>query len=110
MLVFRVKANKFVLSCGGIENARLLLNSYEQDSYALQRNKNTGKYFSDYPIAPCATVVGHTSQPGDLSFEVLSALAKVQTTGGPTIMPFYNLPYEIQKPERVLNAAVQFYI
>jgi choline dehydrogenase-like flavoprotein len=105
-----VKANKFVLSCGGIENARLLLNSYEQDSYALQRNKNTGKYFSDHPIAPCATVVGHTSQPGDLSFEVLSALAKAQTTGGPTIMPFYKLPYEIQKSERVLNAAVQFYI
>ena len=105
-----IKADKFVLSCGGVENARLLLNSYEQDSYALKRNKNTGKYFSDHPIAPCASVVGYTSQPEDLSFEVMTAIGRAESTGSALQSPFYRLPYDIQKSERVLNAAVQFYM
>jgi choline dehydrogenase-like flavoprotein len=107
--IIEVKADKFVLACGGIENARLLLNSYEKDSGSLKRNKSTGKYFCDHPIAPCASVVGHTSQPEDLSFEVMTAIRRAQSAGAPLQSPFYRLPYEIQKSERVLNAAVQFY-
>jgi hypothetical protein len=108
--VIDIKADKFVLSCGGIENARLLLNSYDQDSCALKSNKNTGKYFSDHPIAPCASVIGHKSQSEDLSFEVMTAIDRAVSAGTALQSPFYRLPYEVQKSERVLNVAVQFYM
>ena len=42
-----IKAKYFVLSCGGIENARILLNN--QIKYKILENNNTGKYFMDHP-------------------------------------------------------------
>ena len=40
----KIKANVFVLSCGAIENAKILLNNEQQ--YKILQNNNTGKYFN----------------------------------------------------------------
>jgi len=42
-----IKVSTFVLSCGAIENSRLLLNN--QIKYKILKNDNTGKYFMDHP-------------------------------------------------------------
>ena len=42
-----VKANVFVLACGAIENARILLNN--QSKSKIFQNKNIGKYFMEHP-------------------------------------------------------------
>ncbi len=44
---FLINAKVFVLSCGAIENARILLNN--QIKYKILINNNTGKYFMDHP-------------------------------------------------------------
>lgn len=41
-----IKANTFVLACGAIENARILLNN--QSKFKILDNKNIGKYFMDH--------------------------------------------------------------
>jgi len=41
-----IKANTFVLACGAIENARILLNN--QTKYKILDNNNVGKYFMDH--------------------------------------------------------------
>ncbi len=42
-----IKANFFVLACGAIENARLLLNNKSKSK--LLENQNIGKYFMEHP-------------------------------------------------------------
>lgn len=42
-----VKANHFILACGAIENARLLLNNKSKSK--LLENQNIGKYFMEHP-------------------------------------------------------------
>lgn len=41
-----IKANTFVLACGAIENARILLNN--QSKYKILANNNIGKYFMEH--------------------------------------------------------------
>ena len=43
----KIKSNIFILACGAIENARLLLNN-AKDNKILQNN-NIGKYFMEHP-------------------------------------------------------------
>jgi len=101
-----VKTKKYVLACGGIENARLLLNSYEQEIDPCPVNMNTGKYFSDHPIAPCASVILEPNASNISSFDV-QAIAK-KTRRSDLRIPYFRLPTKIQEQEKVLNAVVQF--
>ena len=49
---FTVEASRFVLACGGVENARLLLVSdHEQKGGLGNGNDLVGRYFSDHPHA-----------------------------------------------------------
>lgn len=41
-----IKSNIFILACGAIENARILLNNSKNN---LLNNKNVGRYFMDHP-------------------------------------------------------------
>lgn len=50
----RIKAGYFVLACGGIENARILLNS---DAVSQDRSGKLGKGFSDHPYAISAEFI-----------------------------------------------------
>ncbi len=57
---FRVEAVRFVLACGGVENARLLLVSDQEQAGGLGNgNDLVGRYFSDHP---------HAHRSGKLAF------------------------------------------
>ena len=44
-----INSNKFVLACGAIENARIILNNGKSNK--IFQNENTGRYFMDHPRA-----------------------------------------------------------
>ena len=100
-----IKAKYYVLACGGIENPRLLLNT-TTDKYGAIGNQfdNVGRYFSDHPIAPCATFIDPSGAASREDMNAYSVLAKQQEQA---ILPFYKLPFEIQKKHKTLNVAMQ---
>lgn len=52
-----VDADVFVMACGGIENARLLMVEEKEGRLKPQFDSGIlGAFFADHPIAPCATV------------------------------------------------------
>jgi choline dehydrogenase-like flavoprotein len=53
--VITINADKFVLTCGGIENARMLLLAKQQNTQAKFSNENIGRFYMDHPRA----VKGH---------------------------------------------------
>jgi len=54
----RVRARKYVLACGGLENPRLLLNSNREYSDGLgNENGLVGRYFMEHPHVPSANLV-----------------------------------------------------
>lgn len=53
----RVRARHFVIACGGIENARLLLLSGDMEQGGLgNANGRVGRYFMQHPHVSCASV------------------------------------------------------
>ena len=59
---FRVQAKQFVLATGGIENARLLLNSQGLGN----ENDVVGRYFMDHPHYSQAGAIAMRRPPADL--------------------------------------------
>jgi choline dehydrogenase-like flavoprotein len=58
-----VRAKRYVLACGGIENARLLLASNHQCSVGLGNGHDlVGRFFQDHPNAHVATLSNASSQ------------------------------------------------
>lgn len=52
-----VRARLFVLACGAIENARLLLASNQEEPHGLgNRHGQVGRYLQDHVIADCAVI------------------------------------------------------
>lgn len=99
-------AKTYVLSCGGVENARLLLNTKGDRKHAIgDLHNNLGRYFSDHPIAPCATVIGRL---GELKEFFLDTRKFVPNIKGERTTPFYRLPYALQEKFKTLNVAIQF--
>ncbi len=63
-----IKANLFVLACGAIENARILLNN-EKNSRLL-KNQNIGKYFMDHPRITLGTLKSEKKLPLSILFGI----------------------------------------
>jgi len=104
-----VKAKAYVLACGGIENARILLNSGADGVVALGNTTDrVGRFFCDHPIAPCATVVGPMGELKDMKFEARHFYK--QTDRGQAGVPFFRLPFELQQQYSTLNATLQFHL
>lgn len=100
---FTIHASKFVLAAGGIENARILLNSKE-NKLAIE-SKLVGKYFVDHPIFPIATL--HSPNNSFLEhFDVRSFDDKFQ---GYNYLPFFRVPDHIQKELEISNAVISFH-
>jgi choline dehydrogenase-like flavoprotein len=60
-----VRARAFVIACGGIETARLLLASNSVERHGIgNRNDLVGRFFMDHPSGHCGTVV--TDEPDRL--------------------------------------------
>ncbi len=54
-----IRAKHFVLACGGIENARILLYSNNVQKNGLGNGRDlVGRFFMDHPVAPIATIIG----------------------------------------------------
>lgn len=106
-----VKGKSYVLACGGIENARILLNAYEQKAHNLPRNINTGRFFSDHPIAPSATVIPFSESNSEPRYDLdwfYNKYNNQNPKNSSLRLPFYKIPLSIQKSEGILNGAIQF--
>ena len=101
----RITGKVFVLCCGGVENARVLLNSKNIKYGALgNRHDNVGRFFCDHPIAPCATLI---NESGVAETSVLDINQHRRTTKNVTV-PYYKIPFKIQEKHKILNTVINF--
>ena len=56
-----VKADLYILACGAIENARLLLNN--QNKSKILKNENIGRYFMDHPRIKLGSITSKKKLP-----------------------------------------------
>ena len=97
-----IKSKNIILCCGGIENARLLLNTKTEISPAIGNHSDMlGKYFSEHPIAPCATVIG----PNGKIFNMKQNWHQADND----VKAYYKIPFEIQKKFNISNSAIHFF-
>jgi choline dehydrogenase-like flavoprotein len=98
-----VKARHYVLACGAIENARLLLvsNDVEQDGIGNGRDQ-VGRYFMEHPTGRIGRV--HVARP----FEMWEAFQKRFMRSGPPLAPVLRLGDATQRAERTLNSIATF--
>ena len=96
-----VRAKVFILACGGIENARVLLasNSYYPNGLGNQRDL-VGRFFQEHLEVPCATLSVRDSRDPIVSYSRLSRL------GGSFGLPGLSLTPKAQEVHRTLNGSI----
>ena len=95
-----VKARAYVLACGGIENARVLLNANDVEPNGLgNRHDLVGRYFMEHTEAPVGTVL--TEDP----YRLISALGSTWVAEHGYV-PFLQLPEQMQAGRKLLNSCV----
>lgn len=92
-----------VLGCGGIENARLLLNFAETRPDAF--GPAVGKFFCEHPIAPVATIVPADSA-AEKFFENLDA-SGIDYQSTVRTRSFFEVPFSEQLTHKLSNIALQ---
>lgn len=99
----RVKAGHFVLACGAIENARLLLASNTVETAGIgNRHDQLGRYFMEHPHGRVAHI--ETGDPAAL----WALYRKRYPASGVPVAPALVLPPVAQQRLGVLNSAVTF--
>lgn len=99
----QVKARHFVLACGGIENARLLLMSSDVDSNGIgNRHDQVGRYFMEHPHGRIAHI--ETRDPA----AIWGLYRKRFLATDVPVAPALVLPPSLQKQLGVLNSAATF--
>jgi choline dehydrogenase-like flavoprotein len=97
----QVRARHYVLACGGIENARLLLLSDSVTPNGLGNDRDlVGRFFMDHPSGKMGSV--YTDSPERLTQPYDRNLGKGPTPAFPEI----GLSTEFQKNQRLLNGRV----
>jgi hypothetical protein len=94
---FIFRGRDFIISCGGIASTTLLQGNLGIIHENAQ--KNIGHYFSDHPIAPCASLL-------------LKSDRKIKTAQDywvNDLNPFYSLSEDIQERHRLANCAIQIF-
>ena len=98
---YTVHARRYVLACGGIENARLLLLSTSAGPAGLCNEHDVvGRYFMEHPTASAGTVASARWQ------ELLDVFTP-GLLGGRLVEIGLTLAPELQSRERCLNAVVR---
>ncbi len=99
----QVKAKHFVLACGAIENARLLLasNTVETDGIGNDHDL-VGRYFMEHPHGRVAHI--DVKDPA----AIWALYRKRYPQGGVPVAPALVMPESLQKRLGVLNSAVTF--
>lgn len=96
----QVKAKAFVLACGGIENARLLLNADSQRPGGIGNDHDlVGRYFQEHLQAPCA-VVTPTAPDALITYARWYPLGRTYARPGITLSP------AAQQQHKTLNASI----
>ena len=96
-----IKARAFVLACGGIENARLLLAADKVNARGLGNDHDqVGRYFMEHPRARIGTVDLHDP----VAFWV--AYRKHFLSGGNKLIPALRLGEKTQRETGALNSAM----
>ena len=99
----QVKARHYVLACGAIENARLLLVSNDVEAGGIgNRHDQVGRYFMEHPTGRIGRV--HTPQP----YEMWDTFQKRFMPSGPPLAPVLRLGDATQRAARALNSIATF--
>ena len=100
-----VRAKHFVLACGAIENARLLLLSDDTESNGIGNSKDqVGRYFMEHPHGRIA----HLSTKDPVWF--WAHYRKRYPRSGPPLAPALVAPEPLQRSKKILNGAATFKI
>jgi choline dehydrogenase-like flavoprotein len=98
---FFVNADVFVLACGGIDNARVLLNSPTRGGRPIgHQHDNVGRYFMDHLSVDTGIIV-----PEGTSEVAASIFREQRTSGEDRFQPMLWLGNEIIDREGIANAA-----
>lgn len=105
-----VRARIFLLACGGIENARLLLASNRIAPAGLGNERDVvGRYFMDHPRMQSGRVDFAPGWGGNKLFDIkYHYLNRAVSAGGVHVAAQLALSGEVQARERLLNARVWF--
>jgi choline dehydrogenase-like flavoprotein len=99
-----VRARHYILACGGIENARILLYSNAAQTAGLGNGKDmVGRYFMDHPVAPIATLIGDADDKR-LNFYNLFNDPGTQARGIDVNL-IIKMPAAFQRKNEILNSA-----
>lgn len=101
----KIKAKAFVLCCGGIENARLLLNAPNDILRKVDASSKLGRYFAQHPRGVTATLRTTSEAAKRLQnlFRVFTRRNGVQYEIG------FALSEEAQREHQLLNASAAMY-
>ena len=99
--LLQVRARRYVLACGAIENARLLLASNDVEARGIGNSRDqVGRCFMEHPAGRIARI--DTPHP----FEMWATFRKRFMRDGPPLAPALRLGDETQERERALNGIV----
>lgn len=103
-----VRAKQYVLACGGIENARLLLSSNSVVPQGLGNQHDlVGRFFMDHPSGKLGTLFtpdpDRIARPYDRNLTKTASYGKTSVAGHPEIC----LSDEAQRVHRILNGRVR---
>ncbi len=99
----KVRARHYVLACGAIENARLLLISDDVERAGIGNGKDqVGRYFMEHPAGRIGKV--ETSA----GYEIWAQFQKRFMSPGPPLAPALRLADGAQREHRALNSIVTF--
>lgn len=107
---FAVEARQFVLACGGLENARILLACNRQHAEGIgNTNGLVGRYFMDHPRLLSGRLTlrepWRRNKLYDTMYHYMNRAVRAQ---GTYVAAQMSLPHEVQRRERLLNARVWF--
>lgn len=101
-----IRADRFVLAAGGVENPRLLLLSADAPARAPGNTAGlVGRYFTDHSYVDPATLV--LREPASLEFYRLQPVAS--TPGASMVRAVLSLRREVVERERLMNAGWFFH-
>lgn len=96
-----IRASNFILACGGIENARLLLNIEEKKSFdSFNNSKKVGSFFAEHPNATIGYISG---KDADLIYQDHSIK---YINNGKEIKPGLSINEITQEHDGLLNSIV----
>jgi len=97
---FKIRAKKYVLAMGGLENPRLLMHSNDIAVHGIGNSHDqVGRYFMGHPQTGMGTVL-YSNEDRCFAKESIAA---------PIGQLFFGLTPEIQKQEKLLNAGIWLY-